>query len=72
MNFWFFNLGAHKPVDQWARRGKPEWPELITVRMNKRQAIAQLASLARQLEARQEEEDFEMQLTGQLVPYPKD
>ncbi len=54
VNFWFFNLGVQKPVEQWTRLGKPEWPEHITVRMNRRQAVTQLASLAKQLEGRLE------------------
>ncbi len=73
VNFWFFNLGVQKPVEQWTRLGKPEWPEHITVRMNRRQAVTQLASLAKQLEGRLEgEDDFELNLVGQLVPYPKE
>ncbi len=73
MNFLTFKSGVQKPAEECARDRKPEWPDLIAVRMSRRQAIRHLASLARQLETLPEDEtngedSFELVLTGKLEP----
>lgn len=50
MKHTVLHLGNYKPESEWARPGKPEWPDHITVRMTRRQAIKHLGEVVRQLE----------------------
>lgn len=70
MKFQVLTVGVQKPAEEWSRPGKPEWPDHVTVKLTRRQAITQLAHLAKQLESRGEDESFELNLPGKLEHLP--
>lgn len=68
MRFQVFTQGVTKPEAEWARPGKVEWPDMLRVKLDRPQAIRVLASLARQLEAFDDNEVIELGLSGKLEP----
>ena len=51
MTSYDFQNNQMMPADQWARPGKPEWPDCLTVTMDRMAATRILQQIAHQLES---------------------
>jgi len=43
---WTFTVDKHTPSTSWARRGKPEWQDGVTIRVSHRRALELIGVLA--------------------------
>lgn len=64
--------GVVKPESEWARPGKVEWPDIVTVKIPKRDALRFLTAIALQLDNRDLLDDsdngsVELTFTGKLL-----
>ncbi len=50
MALYNLHLNELKPADEWSRPGKPEWPDLLALRMDRLAALRLISSLTQQLE----------------------
>lgn len=66
-----FKQGELKPVSEWKREGKPEHSDILVAKFNRQQALRFLGELARQLEGREGDDNFELMFAGKLEPYPE-
>lgn len=48
---WTFEAGKQKPAEQWARKGKPEWPDGLMLAMDRQRALRLISELAKGLES---------------------
>lgn len=68
MKVWQFQEGVHKSSSEWARQGKPEWPDMVAVTMPRARAVRLAMSLLEELLGHPQAStiDLPMPLMGRL------
>ena len=71
MGYWQFKSDVKKPAEQWARKGRAEWPDSVVIQFQPREILRYMREFACVLEAGTED-TYEMSIPGQLSPLYND